>query len=151
MDEQIGSVYENTDRWVDVVTWADRRLSNLPKDSPARANALNGACWARAKAGVEPQVALKLCEEAMSLRPDEPAIRDSRALVRLRLGDWSGAVSDYDEVLKHGTNHAFALYGRGLAERRLGQTAKADADLAAAKSASPNIETIFPTIGSLAT
>ena len=147
MDEQIEGVYERADRWADAVIWADRRLADLPKDNPARATALNGACWARAQAGVEPGAALRLCEDAMSLRPDEPAFRDSRALVRLRLGDWSGAASDYDDVLKHGTNHAFALYGRGVAERRLGQTAKADADMAAAKSARPNIEAIFPTIG----
>jgi hypothetical protein len=38
-------------------------------------------------------------------------------------------------------------YGRGLAERRLGLTAKADADLAAAKATKRTIETNFPAIG----
>ncbi len=147
MDEQIEATYERAGRWADAMTWADRHLTDLPKDSPAMAAALNAACWTRARADVEGRAALKLCEQAIALRPDEPAIRDSRALVRLRLGDWSGAVLDYDEVIKNGVNHAFALYGRAVAERRLGQTAKADADLAAAKSARPTIETIFPAVG----
>lgn len=94
--------------------------------------ALNGRCWARALAGRELDKALADCNTAHNVVPGASDILDSRGLVRLRRGEYEKAIADYDVVLAKTPTMTWSLYGRGLAERHLGQAAKGDADVAAA-------------------
>src|SRR5262245_52962184 len=65
-------------------------------------------------------------------------------------GDWEKASQDYDSVVWSKRKIAdtdmqknIARYGRGLAKLRNGDAAAGNADMAAAKSIDPNIETAF--------
>jgi tetratricopeptide (TPR) repeat protein len=96
--------------------------------------ALNGRCWARAMANVDLNRALKDCNGALSRMAHSAALLDSRAMVRLRMGDYPHALADYDEALKAGSDTAWTHYGRGIAELKLGRKADGDADIAMARS-----------------
>ena len=72
---------------------------------------------------------------------------DSRGLVRLRLGDYDKAISDYDDSLKLSPKNAWSLYGRGMAKRKKGDTAGSQADLAAAKALRADIAEEFAKFG----
>lgn len=101
--------------------------------------ALNGRCWARALANVDLDDGLKDCNRALSMRPKTPGFLDSRGLVQVRRRAFKEAVNDYGEVLKSQPKSGWALFGRSLAYRGLGQTAAADADRAAAIQNRPKI------------
>lgn len=117
------------DKWIG----AHGRDVQLPEARSAR-------CWARALAGTELDKALDDCNAALKSRPGRAAILDSRALVRLRLGDLDQAIADYDAALSLDPRIAWSLYGRGLARSRKGQSDAADADIAAAVAIEPHIE-----------
>jgi tetratricopeptide (TPR) repeat protein len=55
-------------------------------------------------------------------------------MVRMRMGDYARAITDYDEVLARNANEAWSLYGRGIAKLRLGQKEAGEADLKKSKS-----------------
>jgi tetratricopeptide (TPR) repeat protein/predicted aspartyl protease len=100
---------------------------------------LNTRCWYRGLLGEDLDKALDDCNASLKLEPGQPATLDSRGLVRLRLGDYAGAIKDYDAALKQEPSSAWTFYGRGLAELRKGLKAQSDADLKAAAALSPNI------------
>ncbi|MGN6277395.1 MAG: aspartyl protease family protein [Sphingomonas sp.] len=108
-------------------------------DDSKLASAYNGRCWLRARAGVELDAAIDDCNRGLHLRSHDPDILDSRAFARLRAGDTKGAVNDYDDALERNPKMPTSLYARGIAKRRLGQTAAGDADIAAAKKLDADI------------
>lgn len=96
-----------------------------------RANAFNGRCWTRALAGRELDQALSDCNAALRLRKGDASTLDSRALVRLRAGQWKQALADYDAVLPQLEQNALTRYAHGIALTRSGD-AKAGAEERAA-------------------
>ena len=94
---------------------------------------LNSRCWTRATANVELPQALADCEQAVAHAPDNPAILDSRAFVKLRMGQYDAAIADEDAALSHIPNHPAALYTRGIARLRKGDRERGERDLAAAR------------------
>ena len=62
-------------------------------------------------------------------------VRRSQAAAELKAGDAAGAVRDADASLKAWPADALALHVRALAERKLGQDAKSEADEAASRAA----------------
>ncbi|HEX3846977.1 MAG TPA: aspartyl protease family protein, partial [Steroidobacteraceae bacterium] len=98
--------------------------------------ALDGRCRARAWLGQDLAKALSDCNTAARLvdrkSENQGYVFDSRGLVRLRLGDFDKAISDYDEALQMHPHFAWSLYGRGLAELRRNKTVEGQADIAAA-------------------
>lgn len=104
-----------------------------------RPDALNGRCWARAQLGIELDKALSDCNAALKARPGSASYLDSRALVRLRMGDNDKALADYDAALSKAPKMAGALYGRGLAKQRLGRTAEGKQDVDAALAINPKL------------
>ena len=99
-----------------------------------QATGLNARCWLRGRSARALHRALADCNEALnlsapetidagpglpylrqSLPGDDPAVRDSRALVYLRLGRNHQAIRDSDAVLAHAPYTPTALYGRNLA------------------------------------
>jgi tetratricopeptide (TPR) repeat protein len=53
--------------------------------------------------------------------------------VLLRLARYEEAIACYDSALRIRPNSAYSLYGRGLAKRRHGQVAEANADIGKAR------------------
>lgn len=111
------------------------------------ATALNERCWTKATLNVEVDSALDDCEKALKLSPDSPAILDSRAFAKLRLGSIDGAIDDYTAALKLAPHLPASLFGRGIAKARKGDRAGALADLAAARKLAPEIDARFADYG----
>lgn len=135
------------------------REHSLPND---QARGLNERCWVRAMTNRDLHAALDDCNHALSLRPyspeetgsivrhslsDDPDTLDSRGLVYLRLGSLDDAIHDYDSALRVNPNMPSSLYGRGIAELRLGEGAKGHADLAAAGKLDGGIAKRFTDMG----
>jgi tetratricopeptide (TPR) repeat protein len=64
---------------------------------------------------------------------------DSRALVRLRLGQYDKSIADYDASLRLNPRSAWSLYGRGVDRMRKGMTAEGRSDIDAALAIQPSI------------
>jgi tetratricopeptide (TPR) repeat protein len=110
------------------------RLDSIPIDSGEREVPLyNDRCWARAVAMIELDAALADCNEALRLRPDFVPALDSRAFVHMRGGRFREAITDYDAAITGIPKDPYSLYGRGIAKLRVGDTAGAQADIAASK------------------
>jgi tetratricopeptide (TPR) repeat protein len=107
----------------------------------------NDRCWARAMAGVGLQQALDDCNAVLGWEPGRPEALDSRGLVKLRLGDLSGAIADYDAALKQDPDVATSLFGRGVAKHWSGDKVGGDADLVAARALDPGIDKRFADFG----
>jgi tetratricopeptide (TPR) repeat protein len=108
-------------------------------DDARLALALNGRCWARALGGLELKKAEADCNRALALSPQSPAILESRALVRLRAGEFAKSLADYEEALHQEPAVAWGLYGRGIDELRLGKSDAGQADIAAAVALEPTL------------
>jgi tetratricopeptide (TPR) repeat protein/predicted aspartyl protease len=136
--------------------WLDQR--RLPGD---QITGLNARCWLRATSNRDLRQALDDCDQALNLRTyspeetgtliraftDNPDVLDSRALVYLRLGKLDDAIHDYDSALHTNPNIPTSLYGRGLAELRLGEKAQGQADLDAAGKLDSGIAKRFADMG----
>jgi tetratricopeptide (TPR) repeat protein len=99
----------------------------LAPDSP---NASANACYGRAMANVELDLALGLCNRSLDARPDNKAY-DTRGFLHYRRGEYDLAVADYTAGLRL-YRTASSLFGRGVAESRLGRAAESKADIEAA-------------------
>jgi tetratricopeptide (TPR) repeat protein/predicted aspartyl protease len=108
---------------------------------PMQPPALNDRCWFGALLG-KLDAALDDCDDAVRLRPRSAAFLDSRAFVQYRRGRFDKALADYDAALGIDPKAASSLYGRGLVKQRSGD-ATAAADMEAAKTIDPNIESRF--------
>ncbi len=122
---------------------ANRIVAKHPED----AMAFNNRCWLKATLNLSADTALADCEAALKLAPGSPAILDSRAFAKLRMGTLDGAIEDYNAVLKIAPNLPASLYGRGLARARKGDREGALSDIAAARKLSPAIDARFATFG----
>jgi tetratricopeptide (TPR) repeat protein len=107
-------------------------------------NAYNARCWAQSRLGTALDQGIKDCDKAIRLTPNNPVTLESRALTRLRLGDFDRAITDYNASLKLQSRNAWALYGRGLAEsHKQKTTAAAEGDIAAATALAPHLADEF--------
>jgi tetratricopeptide (TPR) repeat protein len=59
---------------------------------------------------------------------------DSRGLIYLKMGQFDSAIADYSSALRLEPKMASALYGRGLARLKKGDSAGGNADVTAAKN-----------------
>ncbi|MDR6145036.1 putative aspartyl protease/Flp pilus assembly protein TadD [Sphingomonas sp. SORGH_AS870] len=128
---QIARLYADADAFTPAIAqyglWLDTH-----RDDARRGAALNGRCWARMLANVELDKAMSDCNAAIHAVPGNPSYLDSRGFVRLRRHEDQAALTDFDAALAIDPKRAWALYGRAIVEQRLGRTAEADRDRAAA-------------------
>jgi tetratricopeptide (TPR) repeat protein len=122
-------------------------LDEMTGGSPKSAGILNVACWTRAEHGAELDKALAQCDAALALAPADAAIYDSRCLVRYRLGQFAAAAQDCDAALTGDAKMETALYVRGLARLRLGDSDVGKADIAAATALDPKIAETYAGYG----
>jgi tetratricopeptide (TPR) repeat protein len=108
---------------------------------------LNQSCWTRATANIELERALANCEEAVRRAPTNAAILDSRAFVKLRLGQIDGAITDASAALAIDPRHSASLYVRGLARLRKGEREAGERDLAAARAMVFDIDATYRAYG----
>lgn len=97
----------------------------------------NLICWHLALANVDLDEAAKACDRAIRGAPRNAAYIDSRAMLKLRLGDFAGAEADYISAYALDREQAMSLYGRGFARIRLGREVQGRADIARALEAEP--------------
>ena len=116
----------------------DLWLQSHPEDS-SRGIALNGRCWARGLLNRDLDKAMDDCNAALRAMPRDASILDSRALIRVRRGEWQQALADYNAALAINPRGAWSLYMRGLIEAKSGQEVQAKADRAAAIAIDPKV------------
>jgi predicted Zn-dependent protease len=83
------------------------------------------------------------------LDPRAIAARHNRAVLRRALGDYAGAIADYDAVIAHGKLAALALRNRALVKRDMGDLSGAVADAQAAIKAQPRSAAGYKILGGL--
>ena len=109
------------------------------RDDVHLATVLNSRCWLRARLNLELKLALDDCKAAVSQERQEPAFRDSLGWTYLRLDDAKAAVKAFDAGIELKPT-PFSLYGRALAQQRLGNADGAARDLAAARKLRQDID-----------
>jgi predicted aspartyl protease len=131
-----------------VITQLDLWIPSHDEDSRMPI-ALAARCRARAVLGQNLAQVLKDCNRAVSgsFKGSNPRILDSRAFVRLRLGDYDKAIEDYDAALKMNPQMPVALYGRGIAKVRKRKITEGEADMAKAEKMAPKIADLFAALG----
>jgi tetratricopeptide (TPR) repeat protein len=93
----------------------------------------------RARLNIVLPLALRDCKQAVDVDEGEAAYRDSLGWTYLRMGDAARAKKAFDGAIKLEAL-PFSLYGRGLAQLRLNDTASGEQDLAAARRLKPSID-----------
>ena len=114
---------------------------------PSLGPAYNNRCLTRAIAGRDLVKAMADCDTALKLMPTNLDAREVRGFIYLKLGDPAIAIAEYDAALAIDSNRPLALWGRGLARIREGQTKEGEADQAAARVLDPNVERQFSIYG----
>ena len=158
----VGELYGKLGDYSAAIDQTDQWLSHHPLQGD-QATGLNSLCWLRATSNRDLHEALDDCSRALDLKPhaepelgtligrtiasDDPDVLDSRALVYLRLGRPEDAIHDYVSALRINPRMPTSLYGRGLAELRLGQKVQGQDDLAAAEKIDSGIATYFAKMG----
>ena len=90
---------------------------------------------------------MEACDKAIGAGAHTASTYDSRALAGLKAGRPDVAIADYDAALRIDPKLANALYGRGLAKRRRGETSSGEEDIAAAKALRTDIAEEFARYG----
>ncbi len=142
----LGALYARTNRLPQAIAQYDQWIDAHPEEIRA-ADAYNARCLARATSGYELERALADCNKANRLSANNSRFLEVRGLLRLRMGDYDHARSDFDASLKVNPKNAWSLYGRGQAEQHLQKNSAAQQDSAAAVALRPHIAEEFQTRG----
>jgi tetratricopeptide (TPR) repeat protein len=74
------------------------------------ANSWNGLCWFGSLWGYAAEV-MEACEMAVALDPEHGGIRDSRGVARAIMGDYTGAIEDFNFYVEWAKeNYAYGIY-----------------------------------------
>lgn len=103
----------------------------------------NARCWTRATFNRDLGKGLFDCNTALRLSPGQPDILDSRGLIYLRLGKLELAERNFSASLRQRPSLATALYGRGIAKLRRGDSRGAQRDILAARTIDQNVDDVF--------
>jgi tetratricopeptide (TPR) repeat protein len=122
----------------------DEAVRLEPNDAEHR----NNACWERGvRLGREFDRALADCDAAIALSNGGAAPLDSRAVVRLRRGEYQSSLVDFEAALRADPTNTHSLYGRGLARLGLGLREEGQADLAAAAALDATLPAQYESYG----
>ena len=108
--------------------------------NPGNPTLLNNRCWIKGTMNVALDTALKDCTKSMELSDSPVSALDSRAMVYFRMNRFDDALADLNAALEVAPSLAASLYMRGVIRKHNGDTAHAEADLAAARLLSPQID-----------
>jgi len=115
--------------------------------APANPNGWKGLCLMRAEMNIELEEALANCNRAIQIDGNNGLFYNALGLLQLRRNDNQGTIDAYSRALALQPNVATSLYGRGLAEQRLGNMADAQRDMASARAVQGNIDQVFSGLG----
>ncbi len=136
----IASLYVHLDQPAAALPMLDDWI-RMHGDDALLGSMLNERCWARALSNQMLDDALKDCRKAIRRDGENPAYLDSLGLVELRLGHYADSIKAYERALAQSPHSAWSRYGLGLAKIHAGQADAGNADLAAARTMDPQIET----------
>lgn len=158
----LGQLYARAGDYPAALDQVNLWLSSRPLRDE-QAVGLGARCSLRAAANQDLREALKDCDAALNVRQyapeqtgtlitdsqigEDPVVLDSRALVYLRLGNLNDAIHDYASALQINPGMPTSLYGRGVAELRLGEKTQGQADLAAAEKLDTGVAQRFAKMG----
>ena len=100
----------------------------------------NDRCWARTILNTELKAALDDCDQAVERQAADSVPYNTRGWLHLRQGDLREALADFDHALALKPDLVWAVYGRGIARRKLGDEAAGQADLEAARKLRPTVD-----------
>lgn len=148
LDSKFAAAFNNRGKAYELKGQHDRAIENYSEAirfNPKYDGAFKGRCWNRAIAGRELREALEDCNTALGLTSEEDfraVILDSRGLVHIKLGQFDAAIADYSAATRIDPKLASALYGRGYARQKKGDTG-GGADIAAAKALRSDIADVY--------
>ncbi|MDE2265791.1 MAG: hypothetical protein KGL29_07825 [Alphaproteobacteria bacterium] len=122
----------------------------LRETDPASADIFQIRCMARAQWGRQLDQAIADCDKAEALGNNGLMTYIWRALAKYRAGQWQGALDDSnkaDAAALADNRGPEAWFLRGLAEKRLGQTAQGNADIARAEERASDVAAYFAGFG----
>jgi tetratricopeptide (TPR) repeat protein len=134
--EARGTIYAATGRLDDALKDSDEVFAISTDDADSYAN----RCRLRAIAGRDLDAAMADCNKADASKPRNASTLAVRALANVRLARWSQALADADAALDENARFVWARYLRGVVEKRMGDAAAADADIAWARAHDAGIE-----------
>lgn len=108
---------------------------------------LNSIAWVLAKRNAALPAAQSMVEAAMAAGPTSAPFLDTSGVIQLRFERYAEAIRQFDAALAIDPRLAGSLFARGIARRRLGQTAAGDADLVAARAVNQAIDTEYARYG----
>lgn len=103
------------------------------------ADVLNARCWLRTRLNMDLKLALEDCKASVDQDRKSSANRDSLGWTYLRLDDARNAVKAFDAAIEI-KPLALSLYGRALAQQRLGQADAARRDLGEARRLDAHVD-----------
>ena len=107
----------------------------------------NNRCFERAKPVVG-DLTGALADFNKAMKTDAGAdVLDSSGFVHFRMGDYKGAIADYDAALDKKPGLASSLFMRGVIKRKAGDVAGGGADIAAAKAIDADIAATYAKYG----
>ena len=134
----MGSLYASHDRWPEASRQFDQWIASHPQDVQ-RAHVLDQRCWLRLRLGGDPSLAWTDCDKAVDLDDQVASYQEHLGWSLLRLDRARKARSAFDKALQLSPKRASALYGRGLALRKLDDEPAALADIEAAQRLEPAV------------
>ena len=139
MRVQMGRLYMNLRARTEAVAQFDLWVPHHPHEFQIE-NVLSDRCWARVESNVDLDKAFNDCDAAVDADSKNPVFLAGRGWARLRQDKSSKARDDFDRSLAIRPANALTLYGRALAEQRLGDAPAGQADLAAARKIEASID-----------
>jgi tetratricopeptide (TPR) repeat protein len=142
----IAGRYVATGNFAAAVGQFDQWIAAHPKDDRVP-EVLHNRCRSRAMTGKDLKLALADCEAALQRSEHTSQLLDSRAFVRLQLGNYDQAITDYKASLGLQPKGATALYGLGLTEQKKGLQTAGDQHIQAAIAIDPAAADQFRSVG----
>ena len=126
---------------------ASARAAFAALESKAKtASDFNALCWTKATSDVLLDTAIEDCQQALKLSPGTGGYVDSLGMALLKLGRLDEALQAYNDAVAKNTG-ADSLMGRAFVYLHKGDRAHAEADAAAARKLSPEIDAVFAEYG----
>ena len=135
--------YIHSGRLDDALDDLDEAIRLSPRDYQYLADYFQYRCLTQLNRR-EAQDALEDCNASLKLRPKDATTTEFRGDVQYALNNYAAAIADLDAALAVNPDNAGALYVRGLARMRNGDTQGGQADVAAAKTRKPDIAKDYP-------
>ncbi len=118
-----------------------REVLKIDNDDPSALNNLALLLALRGQGGQEP---LKLIEKALKLAGPNPTLLDSRAAIKLSLGDAKGAGNDLTGLLRGPQANATYYFHKALVDSYLNENEQAQQSLSRAKELGLRLEDLHP-------